>query len=447
MAVLLATLVAGGCSASQRRYASIHSRAFDPVPTGGSGPGRTASGKPFTGWRTRELSLARLLQVAQRRNPTLAAMHASWQVAVEQYPQVSALADPQLGYAFAPGTIDSTSAGYGQRIDLSQRLPWPGKLDLRGEAALSDAEAAEDDFASARLRLIRAVTEAFFAYEFVFRATDINNANQRLLRQLQHVAEERYATGLASKSDALQANVERERLVHRAIALDRERTVARARLNTLLDLPPKDALPPPPRRIPEPAPLPPVALLERVALESHPVLRALEHSLDARQSEVELAQREYFPDFAVGAAYNSLWDDPDKRTLVAFNIEVPLQQDRRRAAVSQARAEHRRAESRLAEARASALLQLSETYDELAETSQVVHLYRSSIVPAARESFESARAGYEAAASDFLTLVSTEKALHAAELIYEHALAQYHQGLARLEYAVGRPLDALQEVP
>jgi len=374
-------------------------------------------------------------------------MRAAWQAAVERYPQVTALPDPQLGYSLAPFTIDSPSSTYGQRIEFSQHLPWPGKLELRGQAALSTAEAAQDDVDEAHARLVRAVTEAFYAYQFVHRAMDINETTQRLLLEFQRIAESRYAAGLASKSDALQAEVEHQHLVHRGIGLERQRAVAQARLNTLLNFAPKRNLPAPSEEIAAPTVLPPLAALEQVALDSRPELQALAHAVDVRLREVELARREYFPDFSVSAGYNSLWAQSDKRTLVGVSINVPLQLERRRAALRQAQAEQRRAEARLEEARARALLEVSEAYDELVEASHVVRLYKVSIIPAARGSLETARTGYEAASNDFLTLVATEKALYLAELTHEQALTRYHQGLARLEYAAGIPLEQLEDRP
>lgn len=446
-AALLLVISAAGCAASTNRYDTLRRKAYEPARLGSDVDPESSSEEAAPTWTASELLLDELLQAAERRNPTLSAMRAAWQAAVERYPQVTALSDPQLGYSLAPGTIDSDSSIYGQKVELSQHLPWPGKLDLRGQAALSTAEAARDDFEEARARLVRAVTEAFYAYQFVHRAIDINKTNQGLLLEFQRIAESRYAAGLASKSDALQAEVEHQHLVHRGIELERQRAVAQARLNTLLKFAPKRNLPAPSKEIAAPTALPPLASLEQVTLESRPELQALAHSVDARSREVDLARREYFPDFSVSAGYNSLWEQSDKRTLVGVSINVPLQLERRRAALRQAQAEQRRAEARLEEARTRALLEVSEAFDELVEASHVVRLYRMSIIPAARESLETARTGYEAASNDFLTLVATEKALYLAELTHEQALTRYHQGLARLEYAAGIPLEQLEDRP
>lgn len=441
---VLAAVVAFGCSASADRYAAVRTEAF-----GSPADVQTASDEPEPRnadvWNgATELSLDAVHLMAEQRNPTLAAARASWQAAVERYPQVTALADPTFGYAFAPGSIDSDESIYGQKIELGQRFPWPGKLALRGESALGDAEAAGDGFESARQHLQHAVTEAYYAYWLAHRAIEINRTNQGLLAEFKKIAESRYAAGLASKSDALQAEVEHQHLVHRGIALERDRKVAQARLNTLLNLPPKQGVPPPPKRVARPSTVAPLSRLEVAAVESRPELHSLEHAVNARSAEVDLARREYFPDFALNAGYNSLWEVVDKRTVVGLAIDVPLQLGRREAAVNEAEAKHRRARARLEEARANTLLEVSEAYDQLVETEHVVHLYASSILPVARENLDTARVGYESGSNDFLTLVQSEKSLYLAELTYEEALAAYHQGRARLEFAVGRPLANLE---
>jgi len=250
LVTLLAIVAVGGCSAaSTNRYESLRQRAFTGVEKSSdetvvaARPGREA-------WaETVELSLAALRSLAVARNPSLAAMRAAWQAAVERYPQVVALDDPQIGYSLAPATVASGSTSFGQKIEVSQHFPWPGKLRLRGEAALGRVEVAGDDFEDARQHLLQSVAHTFYAYQFVHRALAINRAKQELLVEFRRVAEGRYAAGLASKSDALQAEVEHQYVVHGAIVLERERAVIRARLNTLLNLPPRDPLPPPRSRL------------------------------------------------------------------------------------------------------------------------------------------------------------------------------------------------------
>src|SRR5207245_2235492 len=92
-----------------------------------------------------ELSLQTLVQEVLARNPSLAQMVAAWQAASARYPQVTSLEDPMLGTKLGPGSFGSNQVDLGYMVEVSQKLPWPGKLGLRGDNALSEASAASHD--------------------------------------------------------------------------------------------------------------------------------------------------------------------------------------------------------------------------------------------------------------------------------------------------------------
>src|SRR5262249_22349557 len=144
------------------------------------------------------------------------------------------------------GTIQNRNRGY--RLDLSQKLPWPGKRTLRGENARAQARAAHDDVDSMRLQLIESSKVAFYDYYLVHRALEVNAEKLRLLREFRRNAEARYKVG-APQQDILQADVEIGRQERRNLTLGRMRQVAVARINTLLTLDPDALLPPPPKKI------------------------------------------------------------------------------------------------------------------------------------------------------------------------------------------------------
>lgn len=458
IAALLLVGGASGCSARTEAYRRLQAEATESAPRvaltrleaplSASAPVAGAlheTRPPFAGQA--ELSLAALRQEVLDRNPSLAAMHSTWQAAIARYPQVTAVDDPQFGYAVAPGTVGSDDVNFGQKFEFSQRFPWPGKLGLRGDAALSQAEAARHDFEATRQILVEATESAFYEYYFVHRAIEINRVNQELLLELRRIAERRYGAGLVHKQDALQAEVEHQHLVHRGIVLERARTVTAARLNTLLNVPPESPLPPPPAALGQVRGLPPRSFLSAYALEHRPELSALASRTRAHEAEVALAKREYYPDLAVTGGYNSLWDAEERRPIVGFGFNVPLQLGRRTAALAEAEAKKRQAIAELQQQRAKVLFEVSSAADEVNEKAHVVHLYASSIVPASEESLAAARSGYATGTNDFLTLVAAEKALMLARLSYEEALAQYHQGRARLEKAIGGPFSTLETQP
>ena len=294
---------------------------------------------------------------------------------------------------------------------------------------------------------MEATERTFYDYYFVHRAIDINRVNQELLLEFKRITQTRYGAGLVPKQDALQAEVEHQNLIHHGIVLERMRAVTAARLNTLLNVPPRSFLPPPPNNLTGVVPLSSGESLYAAALRNRPELHALALRVQARTAAVELAQREYYPNLTISGGYNSFWQEQDLRPFVGVGINVPLPSDRRDAALSEARAREQQTKARLEEKRAQILFEVSSAIDEVRESAHVVRLYASSIVPAAEDNLAAAQSGYETSTNNFLTLITAEKTLMLARLSYQQALAEYHRGLAHLKGAVGLPLNAVEDLP
>jgi outer membrane protein, heavy metal efflux system len=135
------------------------------------------------------LTVDALVQEVLARNPTLAQMIAAWQAAGARYPQVTSLEDPSLETVLAPASIGSNSVDFGGRIGVSQKLPLGGKLALRGQVALAEANAAGNDVNDVRLQLIERANNAFYDYYLVERAQSVNNDNLKLLQEARKSAD------------------------------------------------------------------------------------------------------------------------------------------------------------------------------------------------------------------------------------------------------------------
>lgn len=438
------------CTTSSHRYERLRRAASEPIERLPS-PDRRETTRPlellddapvFEG--RPEIDVDEYTAEVLRRNPTLAAARHALEAAVARYPQVTALDDPMLGYAIAPGSIGSDAVDFGQRIELSQRLPWPGKRRLRGDVALSEAEARQEELRTARDELVREAKAAFVRFYFVYRAIEINEVNKAILQEFRRTAETRYAAGTASKQDALQAEVAYDHLLHRGIVLERMRRVAVGRLNALLNRAPTAELPPPPQVLASPGDRRPLEELLDRSLAARPELAALVHRLRGREAALELAHKEFYPDFTVMGGYNSLWQEDDLRPIVGFGINVPLQRGRRHGAVDQATAEASRLRAQIAELTAKVALEVQEGYELVVEAEHVVHLYQTELVPAAEENLDAARTEYAAGEIDFLSLLAAERSLMQAQLAYQEALSGYHERHADLERAVGLPLGSVE---
>ena len=402
-----------------------------------------------------ELQLPQLLAEVLARNQTLAAMRAAWLAAAQQYPQARALDDPVFSSMLAPASLNSgiaslpgNSAGY--TVGGAQKLPWFGKRELRGQAALAESHAARWDADDMRLQIIEAAAIAYYDYYLVRQDLALNVQNTGKLREFHDIAARKYEANLVPQQDMLQAEVELAELARRQIELERLERIALARLNTLMHRPPDAYLPPAPARL-ESSPLfLTVAELRGSALVGRPDLAALRAKIRAEQARLELAQKEFLPDFEVFGRYDNFWSQASLRGQVGVNMNVPLYRDKRYAAV-------REAQWRLSERRAEYEQRIDDinrevqtAYERFDEAQQTVGLYTAQILPAAEKNVASAFAAYETGRGDFLRLVAAQRQLIGLQERYQESIADYHRRRVELERVVGQPLFSAppaEEIP
>jgi len=405
--------------------------------TGWHGGAVAEEDKLFGG--TQRLTSQQLLKAVLARNPDIPTMEASWEAAKARVEQAESLDDPILAYSIAPQTAGEDSMDFGQKLTLSQHLPWPGKRLLRGDVARFESDAAFAGIEQVRLKLTEAARSAYADWYFVHAAIRINGINKSLLQEFQNIAEIKYSAGRASKQDALRAEVEQVLLEHRDIVLERRRRDVLAQMNTLLQRLPDRPLPPP-AGLPATIPLPAVEQLRKQALEHHPELRALAARTQASRQRERLAERNFYPDISLFAGYNTLWNQDEKRLTVGASINIPLQ-GKRHAAVDEALAMTMRLDSQQ-RAKVSQLIgEVQRAVEKVNESEYVLSLYQDRLLPLAEENLEAARSDYEAGSGNFLDLISAEKNLMQTQLQREQALADYHRRIAALEQLVGGTLD------
>jgi outer membrane protein, heavy metal efflux system len=384
-----------------------------------------------------ELSADAVVEQVLARNPSLARMTAALHAAEARYPQTTALDDPMLGVQWAPGALGSDTVDGGYRIEVSQKLPGFGKRTLRGAGALAEAHAAGNDVEDMRLQLIESARLAFCDYYLADRALAVNREALRLLEQLREKAKDRYQrVKEANQQDIDQAEVEVGRQRERLLSLERSRTVAVARVNTLMHLPP-DAPLPPPGKLRPPDALPDASALRQLALTQRPDLKALADRVAAAQSAVALACKEYCPDVEVMAAYDAIWQERPLRAQVGVRVNLPVRLERRRAAVDEAEARLAQSQAELARRTDEVNFQVEEAHAQVGESERIVRLYEGEVLRAAQKNVEAARDAYEKGKIPFVALLEAQRTLVGLQDRYQEALTEQARRRATLERAIG----------
>jgi outer membrane protein TolC len=385
------------------------------------------------------LERAELILQVLERNPGLEATRAAWRAAQTRPEQVTALEDPMLRYEMAPLSLFSRETNFGQIVELSQRLPFPGKRGLAGEVARAEAEAARGDFESARLRLALMASMLYDDLYVVQRGLAVNAHHEELLREMRRSAEAQYVAGRASQQDSLQAEVELGMLARDRLMLESQREVLVAQLNGMLHRAPHLPLPMPPEKLEVPTEEPPpTEALQDEAVKLRPELAGMRARVGGGEAAVALARRESFPDVMVMGSYSSMWMETPHRFMAGVAVELPLFQGKRRAMVDEARAMLQRMKHEEAQMVDEVRVDVARARTMLVEARKAVALYRDRMVPAANDQVAAARAGFESGRNDFQVLLEAEKNQRGVELRFEEALADVQRRQAELQRALGR---------
>jgi len=383
-----------------------------------------------------------LIRAVLERNPSLDEMRAAVVAAEARVPQVSSLDDPMATVWTAPGSYGSPNANPAARLEVSQKLPWPGKREVRAAAAAAEAGAAIGDLAALRLDLVEAARAALADYYQAERALAVNREVRSLLGELRQNAETRYRTGKGDQQDILQADVDLARTDERAVGLRRAQGVSRARLNTLLHRPADAPLGPPPEALPAAADAQDPAALRTQAVAARPDLKALGERIRAEEAGLVAAGLEYQPDVEVMAAYDGFWQGVGGRPLewqVGARVNIPLRVGRRAGAVVEAQARVARRRAELARLVDQVGLQVQEAYEQVRAARQVIELYDQKVLPAARANLKEARTGYTNGRVPFVALSQAQQALADWRERYVEAQAELYRRQAALDRVVGKP--------
>lgn len=377
-----------------------------------------------------------LVDAVLESNPAVPAAHAAARAARSRIEPAGALDDPMLSTMAAPLTVGSSTSGTGLAVELSQRLPWPGKRRLQEKIAAFEARAVTQSIENARLDLVQLAKEAFADWHLVHAALEINDANRRIWERVRETAEIQYANGTGGKQDILQAEMEYQMLDHRRVALERQRVEVSAELRRLLNSDPDGRLPPP-APLAGPSRLEPLSELRELALTRRAELEAAEAAVEADRARVALAERDFYPDLRVSTGYNRMWADDDMRWTVGIGIDIPLDRGKRRAVAAGARAEAMQSRWRREDLSLRVVREVEQAYARVVESRHMLELSQDQLLPLARENLEAAQTAYRARTGTLESLLRAERSLVRSELDYETARADYYRGMAALERAVG----------
>lgn len=385
--------------------------------------------------------LGDLVKEAEQNNPEIAAAYRGWQAATHVPKQAAALPETQVSVQqFSVGS-PRPFAGFSNSdfayigIGASQDLPWPGKRALRGRVAELAATSLREDSEAVRRRVIEALKLAYFRLAYAQEALGILKRNNDLLNQIEQIAEARYRVGQGNQQDVLRAQLQHTKILEAIASNRQEQGQLQAQLKQILNRPQAS-----PDIVAEP--LTPTFLLytdaqlfERVR-DQNPDVRALEQSVRRQEAQVELAHKDFRPDFVASYMYQHTASQYRDYYMATFGIRLP-NRGRQKAELAEAVENRERAKRQLEAELQRSLSEVQQQYVLVRTSEERLNIYKGGLIPQAEATFRAGMAAYQANRQDFETLLGNFLDVLNLDLDYRRELAEHESALARLERLTG----------
>jgi len=399
-------------------------------------------------------TLKKFISIALKNNPELLEAQNRIKVSKEIPSQAGSLDDPVLRFGLSNVPVNTFAfdehVGTTKDITLSQKLPFPGKLGLRTDMANKNVGIVEKSHDDLQFKIIRNVKQSYYELCFVLAAIEITQQNKKLLEQFVTIAETKYSVGKGIQQDVIKAQVEFSQIIDELIALNKRKETEKGTLNSLMNLLPQSPLSIP-HGITKSSFNYKIEELQRLAEELRPVLEQIRLSKERYQIARQLAKKDYYPNFNVGFKYGqrengraggtgTFQNRPDfVSAFVGINIPIWFKTKQSRKVAEQSYKVDV-AQEAYNKARNQIFLSIKKLMDQEAKSSETLTLIKTAILPQARQSLESALAGYGVDKVDFLSLLDTQVTLLDWEIKYHRELTDYEKTLAELEQTVGKRL-------
>jgi cobalt-zinc-cadmium efflux system outer membrane protein len=391
--------------------------------------------------------LAQLLQEAEQNNPQIQAAKQGWKAAQQVPAQVSTLPDPQFQLQQVNVGSPRPFAGYTNSnfayvgLGVSQDLPYPGKLRLKGEIAKRDADVSQQQVESVRRSVLAGVKATYFQLAYLSKTLGILESDGELLEQTEKAADARYRSGKGNQQDLLRAQLEQTKLLREITMHHLEVAKVQAQLKELLNRPQSST-------DIEPADLSETALpytydeLLAATKAQNPQIVGAEKMIEKQKLEVDLAHKDFYPDFNL----QYMWQRTDPAQYRAYyefsvGVRVPIYRSRKqRPELAQAEAELSRSHSELEVQSQQAASELKVQYETAQRTAELLKIYKEGLLPQARAGFQAGIAAYQNNRQDFESLLSSFLDVLHLDEEYWQKTAQREMALARLEQLTGMSL-------
>ena len=401
------------------------------------------------------VGLADLLDQAYARNPSIQKAREAWRATVERYRVTTGYPDPQLMVTWFPEPIETRLGPQDWNAQISQMIPFPGKLSKAGELVAADARMARLDLDKTVKETIRAVKASYFELWYIRQARAITGHNTDLLNHIRKIAETAHADDRATLTDVIKAQSQGGQLQYDALLLEELEQTEITRLNGLLDRDPDAALGDLAPPVIQPLAVDLSAIYRLAEANQEDILMA-QVGVEKGDTQVSLARFQNLPDFKIGLFYAGIGNPdmpvpPEDAGRDAIGVQagfsIPLWFGKNNSRVDKAMAEKEKARADRKLRINTVQTDIRTLYFKTRNAMRVVQLYENDLLPQAARSMEIAEVWYREGESSFTDFIETQSVWYNFQLALARAKADYGISLAGLERLAGTHLTGDVQLP
>ena len=273
------------------------------------------------------LNLNHLIDEALKNSPELLVSEARVSASNYKIPQAKSLPDPMFmfGYqneGFSRFTLGDEPDAYGM-FSLSQMFLFPGKRGLKGEMATKDMESLKAMHTATRLKIVATVKQLYYDLFLAYKNIDILRETTGLFSRIEDAASARYSSGMGSQQEVVMAQTEKYMLLEKEAMQKQKIEAITGMLNTTIGRE-VNALLGRPSDLPQTTYIFSLEELIQKAKRSSPEIRSREKMVEAADAKVKMAQKEYYPDFTIGANYYPRTKGFQDMASLTATINIPI---------------------------------------------------------------------------------------------------------------------------
>lgn len=388
-----------------------------------------------------QLRLKDLIDEALRNNHEILMSETRWKTSTFRVPQAKSLPDPMfmIGYQnegwrrYTFGEME----GAQWMFSLSQMIPFPGKLSLKGQIAERDSEALKEDYRATRLKVIRQVKELYYDLYLLYKEIDLIEEKFALFKKIEDAALARYSSGIGQQQEVLMAQTEKYMLLEKEEMLKQRIQSLEARLNATLGRDGSTSL-----GMPEEPSLTTFEFtideLIRLAHGSSPDVKVKEKMIASAETRIAMAEKEYYPNFTLtGTVMKRAREFEDMWSLtMAINIPI-FYKTKQRQAVNEARSLLSEIGHELETTKIMLSSEIRDNYSMIKTSERLMELYKTGLIQKTYQDFELALSGYITGKTEVITVISRLKSLLDYETQYWRQFVEREKAIARIEAITG----------